>query len=271
MTVKSHCRGYIFRFHPIVLHYLKETIWKRNETCCRDNPYKIKMSFSYEGEYQPNEQEQMEFIQLLKNTMPDENGALYPYLCKRNFLAEKEKVCVLCNERKGEYTDYDCMNCRADMLMFLEIMHHASNWIPLGWRQSISHRIPPNPSFSGLRYNVSTVYSSPSDVPYNIRTHLALSMSRCSNQNHIPTLKMLCICMICAFMIPPCPDISRLDFISNPKKIPSMSKHFVRIFKNTINVFENSFLNICPSDKHKCSRYHHSGQAYGYSIMFDYD
>ena len=140
-----------------------------------------------------------------------------------------------------------------------------------GWRQFISHRIPPNPSFSGLHYNVSTVYSSPSDVPYNIRTHLDLSMSHSSNQNHIPTLEMLCIRMICAFMRPPSPDISRLDFISNLKKIPSMSKHFVRIFENTINVFKNSFLNICPPNKHKCSRYHHSGKMYGYSIMYDFE
>ena len=148
-------------------------------------------------------------------------------------------------------------------------MHHTSNWIPLGWRQFISHRIPLNPSFSGLCYKISIVHSSPSDVPYNIRTYLALSMSCCSNQNHIPTLEMLCIRMICAFMIPPCLDISRLDLISNLKKIPFMSKHFVKIFENTINVFENSFLTICPPDKHKCSRYHQYGQTYGYSVMFD--
>ena len=214
-TIKSHCRGYIFRFHPIVVHYLKETIWETNETCCKDNPCEIKMSFSYEVKYQPNEQKQMEFIQLLKNTMPDENGALYLYLYKQKFLAEKQNVCLLCNQGKGEFMDYDCMNCRTDMLMFLKIMHHTSNWIPLGWRQFISHRIPPNPTFSSLCYNVSTVYSSPSDVPQNIRTHLTLSMSHCSNQNHTPTFEMLCIRMICIFMIPPCPDISRLDSISN--------------------------------------------------------
>ena len=243
---------------------------EKNETCCKDNLYKIKMSFSCEDEYQLNEQEQMEFIQLLKNTMPDENGTIYPYLCRQKFLVQKEKVCLLCTQRKAEYMDYDCLNCRADMLMFLEIMHHASNWIPLRWRQYISHRIPPNPSFSGLCYNVSTVYRSLSDVPYNIRTHLALSMSHCSNQNHIPTLEMLCICMICTFMMPPCPDISRLDFISNLKKIPSMSNHFIRIFESTINLFKNSFLNICSPNEHKCSRYH-SGQMYGYSIMFDFE
>ena len=165
--------------------------------------------------------------------------------------------------------DYDCMNCQADMLMFLEIMHCASNWILLGWSQFLLHRIPPNPTFSGLCYNVSTMDSIPSDVPHNIRTHLAISMSHCSNQNHVPTLEMLCIHMICTLMIPPCLDIDRLCFMSNLKKIPSMSNHFVRIFKNTLNLFENSFLNICPPNTHECSRYHQSCQTYGYSITFD--
>ena len=185
--------------------------------------------------------------------MPDENGALFSYLCQQIGLTNKEKVYLLCNQRKGEYMDYDCMNCRADMLMFLEIMHHASNWIPLGWSQFISHRIPLNPTFSGLRYNIFTVDSIPSDVPHNIRTHLALSMSHCSNQNHVPTLEMLCICMICTLMIPPCLDINRLCFMSNLKKI-----HFVRIFENTLDLFEKSFLDICPPNIHKCSRYHQS-------------
>ena len=166
-TVKANHRGYIFMFHPIVIHYLKEIIWKRNETCCKDNTYKIKMNFSYKDEYQGNEQEEVEFIQLLKNRMPDENGTLLPYLCQQIGLTDKEKVCLLCTQRKGEYMDYDCMNCRADMLMFLQIMHCTSNWIPLGWNQFISHRIPPNPTFSGLHYNMSTVDSILSDVPHN--------------------------------------------------------------------------------------------------------
>ena len=111
LTVRANCRGCIFKFHPIVIHYLKEIIRKRNETCCKDNPYKIKMNFSYKDEYQGNEQEEVEFIQLLKNRMPDENGALFPYLCQQIGLTDKEKVCLLCNQRKGEYMDYDCMNC----------------------------------------------------------------------------------------------------------------------------------------------------------------
>ena len=110
-TVKANHRGYIFKFHPIIIHYLKEIIWKRNETCCKDNPYKIKMNFSYEDEYQRNEQEEVELIQLLKNRMADENGTLFPYLCQQINLTDKKKVCLLCNQRKGEYMDYDCMNC----------------------------------------------------------------------------------------------------------------------------------------------------------------
>ena len=68
-TVKANRRGYIFKFHLIIIHYLKEIIWKRNEICCKDNPYKIKMNFSYEDEYQGNEQKEVELIQLLKNRM----------------------------------------------------------------------------------------------------------------------------------------------------------------------------------------------------------
>ena len=45
---------------------------EKKEICCKDNPYKIKMNFSYEDEYQGNEQEEVELIQLLKNRMADE-------------------------------------------------------------------------------------------------------------------------------------------------------------------------------------------------------
>ena len=68
-TVKANCRGYIFKFHPIVIHYLKEIIWKRNETCCKDNPYKIKMNFSYD-EYQGNEQGRNRIIKQTKLRQP---------------------------------------------------------------------------------------------------------------------------------------------------------------------------------------------------------
>ena len=195
------------------------------------------------------------------------NNSLYPYLCQE-FATPEKKVCLLCRKNLPSCIDYDCPHCRPDMLMFLEIMHNPSNWIPLGWRQYLSHRIPVTPHMTGIRYNMCTLRCQPAEVPYDIRHHLSLCMSHCSNQKHVPYLELLCIHMICIYIKPPCPDHDRETFMLNLKKIPSMTKRFFQIFNDTFKMFDNSFLYICPPRYHAFCKYH-GAQTYGFTILFD--
>ena len=192
--VKKGRKMFSYRLNPIIRRYLKETIVDKSEKCCKNNPYKIQMEWNCEENYSAYQAEEVLFMKLLRNEMTDENTSIYPYLCKEKFASQKTKSCLLCNGIMAMATDYDCFHCRPDMLMFMEIMHNPSNWIPLGWSQYISHAIPDNPTIlTGLRFNISSSKCDPSLVPYDIRNHLALSMTHCPNQHHVPYLEMLCI------------------------------------------------------------------------------
>ena len=133
--------------------------------------------------------------------------------------------------------------------------------VKLNIENCMSHRIPVTPYLTDIRMNVSTVNRRDDNVPFDIRNHLVLSLTHCSNQQHVANLEILCIRNISRLMKPPCPDIDRYTFIENLKKIPYLPNTFVSILNSTSDIFENSFFFICPPNFHGLSRFHCSAQT----------
>ena len=141
-------RAYWFHFHPVLLNYIREYILKKSETCCKNNPYQIKMKFTCDADYKSNLEEELLFLNELRNKMKHSSHSLFPYISQQFNSTREQVTCLLCG-RNFSFMDIDCCNCRVDMCVFLEIMHDSSNWIPMGWQYTCLTESPP-PPFSSI-------------------------------------------------------------------------------------------------------------------------
>ena len=192
VRTSNQCPAYHFHLHSILLNYIEENILKKNQTCCKDNPYKFKMEFTCEGNYSLNSKEELQYLDSVRLKMRNPSHSLFPYLSKEFNTTREHKTCLLCGKTYN-ILDFEFPHCCIDMLVFLEIMHDSANWMTMGWQQYMLHRIPTTPYLTDVRMNVSTVNRRDANVPFDIRNHLALSLTHCSNQKHVASLEILCI------------------------------------------------------------------------------
>ena len=239
-TSNQH-QAYHFYLHPILLNYIEENILKKNQTCCKDNPYKSKMEFICEGNYTLNSKEELQYLDSVRLRMRNLSHSLFPYMSKEFNTTREHKTCLLC-DRTYNILDFECPHCCIDMLVFLEIMHDSTNWMAMGWQQYMSHRIPATPYLTDVRMNVSTVNRQDDNVPFDIRNHLVLSLTHCSNQQHVASLEILCIQNISWLMKPPCPNIDRYTFIENLKKNTIFTGYVCKHFQQHLWHFREQFL-----------------------------
>ena len=244
--------GYGYRMHSHMPLYFTDRILKKNETCCLNNPYKIKIAF--DSKHKPttcSPEDIQNWLDMMQKNLPHPDYPLHPFMSKEINESMRTNCCPLCNSELNYALNGECEGCCLDILTFLEIMHSPSLWMPVGWGQHISHPIPSlfcarTSSIEEYRFSVDVRGITRQRHLTDIRTFLAASMGYCNNQLRVAPLEMICIRNICRFMKGPCPDREPVVFLDTMKKSPHFPQSIVEIFKNTIELFHNTQLNICP-------------------------
>ena len=244
--------GYIFQMYAPVPLYISKRILEKNESCCANNPYKIKMKMDSKNIPATCTYEDVtQFLNELEQQLLHPDYPLHPLISREIIQTLKTSQCILCNEQLSSVVDGECDVCHSHILTFIEMMHSRSLWISVGWDQYISHRIPSlyspkKNSIEDFRFSIDTRDLPQHPNANDIRTYVVASMSHCSNRKRIPALETICIRNICRFVKYPCPDDEPFTFLHNLKKSPYFPSKIIEIFQNLILLFRHTQLNICP-------------------------
>ena len=244
--------GFTFQMYAPVPLYISKRILEKNESCCENNPCKIKMKMDWKNIPATCTHEDItQFLNELEEKLPHPDYPLHPLISREIIQTLKTSRCILCDEQLSNVIDGECEACRSHILTFIEVMHSRSLWIPVGWDQYISHRIPSlyspkKNSIEDFRFSIDARDLVQNPDANDIRTYVVASMSHCSNRKRIPTLETICIRNICKFVKSPCPDDEPSTFLHNLKKSPYFPTRLIDIFQNLILLFYNTQLNICP-------------------------